>query len=340
MRAAMIGLLHLALSPAVASEPDVVPPVMPNSIAVAIERALPAVVKLYGATIGTAYGYGTGVLVSADGLVLTIDSVLLDASNLRAVLHDGRRFRAEVVRRDPVRELALLRIAGQRLPHLTLSPSVSLLPGDGVLIAGNAFKVAEGEETVSVFHGVLAARTRLELRRRTQPLDYAGEALVIDAIASNPGMAGGPLLDTRGRLVGVIGPIVEAGSTNTRLNFALPSEEIEPFLLGQASTRPAEPAEVASGGRGGKPYLGIRLFRFGYQKVAAYVDRVAPDSPAAVAGVRRDDLVVAIDDRRVASIDEFERIVSRLRPGQTIRVTVKRGDEVLELPLVVGEPPP
>jgi len=334
------ALLLLLSTTASESRDSNVPPVLPNVVQPAIDRALPTVVKLYGAAIGAAHGYGTGVLVSADGLILTVDSILLDTSNLRAILSDGRRFRAEVVRRDPIRELALLKIDANRLPFLAPEPSESLQPGDGVVAAGNCFKVAEGEEQVSFMHGVLSVRASLELRRRTQPLDYAGQLLVIDAISGNPGMPGGPLLDTQGHFIGLLGPLAEAGETNTRLNFAIPSEELKPFLGGPRTPTSAvaewPPRRID---RTTRPYLGIKLFKLGYQKKAAFIDKVAPGSPADEAGLKPDDLIVAINDRRVGTIDDFDHLLAELRPGQRIRITLKRADAVENVDLTVAEAP-
>lgn len=325
-------------SPSRADEAGGVPSAMPNAVSETYRSVLPTVVKLYGAAGGSVHGYGTGVLVSPDGLIVTVDSVLLDGRNIRVVLADGRQFRAEVVRRDPSRELALIRIDANKLPSLTPTTSEGMLPGDGVVILGNSFKVADGPEAVSIMYGVLAARTTLELRRGTQPLDYAGQVLVIDAIASNPGMAGGPMCDASGRWVGLIGPLAEAAETNTRVNYAIPAEKIEEFLgLRAAASAPAAAATTA--GLGAKPFLGIRLFKLGYQKKAAFVDRVAAGSPAAEAGIKTDDLIVAMDDRRVSSVEDFERISSELRPGQVVRVTLKRGGQVVNVEVTVGEAP-
>ncbi len=311
---------------------------MPNAVEGTFRKILPTVVKLYGAAGGSVHGYGTGVLISADGLIVTVDSVLLDGLNIRVVLADGRQFRAEVVRRDPSRELALLRIDANKLPFLAPESSESLLPGDGVVILGNSFKGAEGSEPVSIMYGVLAARTTLELRRGTQPLDYAGQLLVIDAIASNPGMAGGPMCDASGRWVGLIGPLAEAAETNTRVNYAIPAEKIEEFL-GLRATASAPAVAATPTTPGAKPFTGIRLFKLGYLKKAAFVDRVAPDSPGAAAGVKTDDLIVAMDDRRVSSVEDFERIASEFRPGQIVRVTLKRGGQVMNVEMTVGEAP-
>jgi serine protease Do len=358
-RATGLALLPAAAVGAARQEPDVLPPAIPNVVEEAWRAALPCVVKLYGGAIGSAHGYGTGVIVSPAGQIVTIDSVMLDARNLRAVLHDGRTFHAEVVRRDADRELALLRIESHGLPFLEAASSATLQMADGVIAAGNCFKVAEGEEPVTVMYGVLAARTVLDLRRRAQPLAYGGEVLVLDAVTSNPGMAGGPVLDLAGRWVGIVAGIAEAESTGTRLNYALPIEEVRAFLgrggtseddasrvafdtspAGSApgvdrGTTDAAGPRAAAGPGGGRPDAGLRLFRLGYRDVAAFVDRVAPGSPAHRAGIRADDLIIALDGKRVSTISDYERIAAAWRHGQTVRLTLKRGDEVLTVELTL-----
>ncbi len=353
--AAACGLMPTVAAGAPQKESDVLPPAIPNVVEDAWRAALPCVVKLYGGAIGSAHGYGTGVIVSSAGQIVTIDSVMLDARNLRAVLHDGRTFHAEVIRRDADRELALLRIESHDLPLLEPETSASLEIADGVIAAGNCFKVAEGEEPVTVMYGVLAARTALDLRRRAQPLAYGGEVLVLDAITSNPGMAGGPVLDLTGRWVGIVAGIAEAESTGTRLNYALPIEEVRAFLgrggtseeaaaRGASGNAPAASASgadrgpAAAGPRGARPDTGLRLFNLGYRDVAAFVDRVVPGSPAQRAGIRPDDLIIAVDGKRVATISDYERIAADWRNGQTVRLTLKRGDEVLTVEMIV-EPP-
>ncbi|MFO0974096.1 MAG: trypsin-like peptidase domain-containing protein [Phycisphaerae bacterium] len=340
-RAAGLLACLLAVAPIAAraeTEPRL-PPLIPNTTAAVAGRALPCVVKLYGASIGRAGGFGSGVLVSRDGLILTIDSILLDSRNLRAVLHDGRRFAATLVRRDEGRELALLRIAAHDLPCLVPAASAELLPGDPVIAAGNCFKVAEGEEPASLLRGIVVARTALELRRRTQPLDYAGDLILIDAITSNPGMAGGPLLDLRARLIGLIGPVAIADATNTRVNYAIPGEALTAFLA--AGDAPAPRRSTSHPARALPPAaLGIHLFTLGYVKVAAYVDRVAPGSPADRAGLQPDDLIVALNDRRIATVEDFNAVQADLRPGDAVRLTVKRGGQVLTLSLTAPEAAP
>lgn len=312
-----------------------------------LDRVFPCVVKLYGGAGGLEHGYGVGVLVKPDGHVVTASSVLLDSDRLRAVLRDGRTVAARVVRRDERLHLALLRIEARDLPCLTPALQATLRPGDTVIAMGNSFKVAEGEERISVSRGVFSMRTRLDARRRKQPFNYRGDVLLYDAITANPGMAGGPLLDAEGRWVGLIGKIVTSERTNTFLSYALPADVVQEFLEPPSVAASAPPTsqpegaaagDVEAAGRARPPHTGIRLFEMGFRQNAAYVDRVEPGSPAETAGLRGDDLILAVNGRQVRSAGDFQRMMAEARPGQRVSLSVKRGRDVLMIDLTLAAP--
>jgi len=307
----------------------------------AIHRASPAVVKLYGAAAGREHGYGTGVLVSSDGKILTTLSLLVAGQNVRVVLADGRRFDGRLLRTDEFRQLALLKIDAESLPFLSPAPSDDLRIGDAVLALSNYFKIAEGDEPVSVCRGVLSAKlSTLQARRLTQEFEYTGPALVYDAITANPGAAGGPVLDVNGRFIGLVGKIVEAAATNTRLNYAVPGEVLADFIGDKPSAQPPPKAALGSlVAAAAKPYVGLKLSAMGFRHVAAYVERVRPDSPASSAGIRPDDLVVAIDGKRIGDVASCTKAIEELFPGQTVQFTIKRGEQVLTLPVIIKELP-
>lgn len=309
-----------------------------NAVMPAIERVLPCVVKLYGGRFGMDHGYGVGVIVSHDGLVVTASSVLLDARGLRATLHDGRNVKAELVRQDDELQLALVRVDATGLPFLTPSPSTTLLPGDTILALGNSYQVSEGDEPLSVTRGVFSMRSTLKARRRKQRFEYDQDVLIYDAITSNPGMAGGPLLDLDGRWVGLVGKVVVSDLTNTYMSYAVPSEPVVSFL-GAATGAPASAPVQASSESRKSAWTGIKLFEMGLRHSAAYVDKVAPNSPAAAAGLRTDDLILAVDGAPVRSAAEFRRIVARAVPGQRLSLAVKRGAEVMMIDLTVAAAP-
>ncbi len=309
-----------------------------------IEAALPRVVKLYGLGAGIQAGYGTGVIVSEDGIVVTVLSLLIDAHTIRAVGADGTRYEAQVLYRDGKRQLALLQLLrpGEALtpvrkdsappsgvgplPFFDLTAETALMPGDWVVAAGNPFKVATGSERMSIAHGVFSTRTYLDARRRVKDFPYRGEVLVIDAITSNPGGPGSALVNLDGEFVGMIGRVVVSNLSHTHLNYAVPREVLLDFY--RRATSPSKKAGKPANAEDAVPTPvdpGIRMARTGYRTVLPFVERVQRDSPAMRAGLRRDDLILSINSRPVANLKEYDRRLSALRPGEPIDLVVRRG---------------
>lgn len=317
------------------------PNVAPNAIGAAVKRVAPAVVKLYGAGLGRIQRYGTGVIVSADGTILTTLSLMASGRNIRVVLADGRSFPdATVVRTDEYRQLVLLKIEAADLPFLEPVKSDQIGIGDTVIAIGNWYKVAEGDEPMSVTKGILSLKTDLDAQRLTQPFEYTGPVLIYDAVTSNPGAPGSPLVDIDGNLIGLVGRVVEAVNTNTRLNYALPSEQLTEFLSGRPPPDAARPRPTdAPDESHAKPYLGIKISKLGYRHISAYVARVRPGSPAAAADIRADDLIMGVNGQRIRNVDDYESALARLAPGQTVILVVKRGDRIIPLEVTVGEKP-
>lgn len=320
----------------------------------AIDTTLPRVVKLYGLRVGLEAGYGSGVIVSPEGHVLTVYSLLIDARNVRAVTADGSTYDAEVVFRDMERQLALLRLAnpaagppdpaGQAaraespptsFPCFDLAEEVELLPGDWILAAGNAFKVAEGDEPVSIAHGVFSARTRLDARRRVRDFPYHGDVLVIDAITSNPGAPGSAVVNLDGRFIGMIGREVVSNLTHTHFNYAIPRDVLLRFYQTAISADAADAALATTAGttmEAGHPTpqdLGFRLSAVGYKRVLPFVEFVRIGSPAQIAGMRKDDLILSVNGRSVATVEEVEQRLKAAQPGDPLTLVLRRDRNIV-----------
>jgi serine protease Do len=151
--------------------------------------------------------------------------------------------------------------------------------------------------------------------------------LLYDAITSNPGAAGGAVVAADGQLVGMIGRVIEAKSTNTRLNYAVTVDLLGKFVRGE-ETQPIVAATSSS-----KADLGIRLFALGGRKAPAFIDSIIPGSPAALAGLKTDDLVVTIGGQVVRDASDFRRLVAALPVGEVVVVEVKRKNELLSVRL-------
>lgn len=324
-----------------------------NAFARAVETAMSAIVKLYGAGAAMERGYGSGVLIGEDGLLVTTLSLLLESDDVRAVTADGRLYRADVQARDPNRQLALLKLrprpeesdaAQPPSPLRSLRPGTSrrIEPGAWVLALGNPFKVAEGEEPVSVLKGVFSVRTRMDARHRLQDFPYAGEVLVVDAVIGNPGAQGGALIDLDGNWIGLIGKGVHSNLTSTRLSYALPIEEVLAFL--DEARRGALPGTAASApshaAAGEKGYHGIRLFPLAYRQALPFVERVELGSPAERAGLRKEDLIISANGTAIPNARAFHRLCDRLSPGEELTLVIKRGQALLTLRLTLEKPPP
>jgi len=318
----------------------------------AIDQVIPRTVRLYGAKAGLSAGYGSGVLISGDGLVVTVYSLLLEAEHLRVVADDGTTYGAEILGSDSDLQLVLLRLQslptynrrgehiagpaldGSSLAYFVPGDSASLTAGDWVLAAGNPFKVAVGAEPVSVTVGVFSTRTQLDAKRKTRDFPYEGDVLVIDAITSNPGAPGGPLVDIKGDWVGLVGRVVTSNRTHTNFNYALPVEVVMDFVDSVLHPRPADDHAAAERP---EPYHGIKLFELGYRKNMVYVDAVKRGSPAQSAGLRKDDLIVSVDGRSVEDIATFHDFLRTKSPGDTLNLVVIRDDAIKNFTLTLEE---
>jgi S1-C subfamily serine protease len=288
------------------------------------------VVKIHGAGgVRGLEAYQSGILVSPDGRVVTAMSTVLDSDDIDCVLDDGRRFRAELVGVDPRRELAVLSIDAADLPAFTLAADGRATAGTRVLALSNLFGVAVGDERVSVQRGVIAAIVPLEARRGAAEAPYTGEVYVLDCTTNNPGSPGGAVVDARGRLVGMLGKELRATTSGIWLNYALPADElargVEVVVTG--ATEPAA----------GKPepfdprQLGIVLVPDLLDRTPPFVESVVPDSPADRAGLRADDLVIAVGQRSVATRAAVERALGAVAPGDPVRLAVVRAGAVVDV---------
>jgi serine protease Do len=298
-----------------------------NEFASAIAYAQKRTVKLYGAGIGREPGYASGILVSADGLILTAQGVYLSGERLRISLPDGSSHQAVLQRRSQNLQLALLKIEANTPDYFNLVEQTPARQGDWVLAISNCFKVADGDEPLSVNLGIVSLRTRLEAKRGFSDIPYDGDVLLIDAITSNPGAPGGAVMTADGHLAGLIGRIIEGKKTNTRLNYVVPTDLLAQFLSGK------EPVPVAAA-NGVKGEVGIRLFGLGGRKGPAFIDRVLPGSPAAKAGLKSDDLVISLAGHVVHDSLDFKKISESLRAGQEVSISVKRNNQVVTVQLV------
>ncbi|MFZ4731613.1 MAG: S1C family serine protease [Pirellulales bacterium] len=299
-----------------------------------IAGAARSVVKIYGAGgVRGLEAYQTGVLVTPTGHVITVLSTVLDSDAIDCVLDDGRRFAGRLIGADPRRELAVLALEGEELPALPLTADLPRLgAGSRVLALSNLFGVAVGDERVSAQHGVVAAVVPLDARRGAYEAPYRGDVYILDCTTNNPGSPGGALIDWRGRLVGLLGKELRASASGVWLNYALPIDEVAKAYDDIIAGRATAPATTATE-RFDPAVLGVILVPDLLDKTPPFIETVRAGSPAAAAGLRPDDLLVAVNGRAVPSRMAVQQTLGGLAAGDPVHVTVVRDGMIVDCDL-------
>lgn len=295
----------------------------------AIQFAQKRLVKVYGATAGRVDGYASGIIVSGDGLIVTMQGVFLDGANTRVTLPDGKQVTATVLRRNRELQLALLKIDAETPDFFELSSEPVGSKGDWVVTLSNAFKVAEGMEPMSVNLGIISLRSAIEAELGPRDVAYRGPLVLIDAITSNPGAGGGAVVTDTGQLVGAIGRVINSTETNTRLNYAVPVEMLKQFVDNTLVS--AEPEILADRVPGD---LGIEVFRIGGKLSPAYIDRVIRGSIAERAELRPDDLIISMGGTKIGTVREYDEVMKKVFADEEVIIVVKRGNTLIRVPLV------
>ncbi len=307
------------------------------SIAELVQRVEPAVVSIqvrareagfFGQVETTASG--SGVIFREDGYILTNNHVVGGATSIKVFLLDGREMDAKIVGTDKNTDLAVIKVDEKGLPSMPLGDASKLRVGDWVVAIGNALGLP-GAPTVTV--GVVSALGRT---LQTDPDVTLYDLIQTDA-AINSGNSGGPLINLSGEVVG-INTAVFRGQDAQGIGFAV-----------SAGTAIPVANQLVSNGRVLRPYLGIGAGEVN-RAVAAQMDlsvregvlvvRVESGGPADRAGIRKDDVIVALDSQPTPSFLAMQRLLlSQFKVGQRINVTVARGKDQKQFTLTLGEFP-
>ena len=303
----------------------------------------PVIVKLFGAGIGNLDSYGTGVIISKDGHVLTVWNHLVSTGFLTAVVADGRKFSVEAVGTSSEHDLAVLKLKtqpGEAFPFVDLSKSVDLEVGSSIYAFSNMFRVAAGNEPVSVVHGVIAARVPLEANQGRWKFPVKSPVWLIDAITNNSGAAGGLLTDLSGTPVGLIGREIRQASSRTWVNYAVPLTTLKPVVDAILSGKKVD--SKTADANADVPMVSDQQLtsRFGLtmlpnvvERTPAFVDAVATNSLAERAGLKRSDLILLVNDGVITSVTDFQQQLATIRSGQRVTLTVNRDQELLAIEL-------
>jgi serine protease Do len=271
-------------------------------------------------------GQGSGFIVDPAGYIVTNHHVVEGAKEITVSLADGSKHKAQVKGSDEKTDVAVLKIdAGKRLPYVEFGNSDDTRIGDWVLAVGNPFGLGG-----TVTAGIVSARGR---DIQSGPYD---DYLQIDA-PINRGNSGGPLFDTSGKVVGINTAIFSPSGGNVGIGFAIP-----------ASVAASVVDQLRSDGRIERGWLGVLLQPVSTEVAeglglagegGSLVANVEPDSPAAKAGLKAGDVVLAVNGKPIENVKALARAVADTRPGSTLTLQVNREQKTRDLKVVIGTPP-
>ena len=264
---------------------------------------------------------GSGVIVRADGYILTNNHVIAQAEHIVVALHDGRRAEAKVIGTDPDTDLAVIKIELDKLPVLPFKLSGNEV-GDVVLAIGNPFGVGQ-----TVTQGIISATGRSDLGINTY------EDFIQTDAAINPGNSGGALIDVAGNLIGVNTAIFSQSGGSLGIGFAIPAQICQQVLN-----------SILKDGRVVRGWLGISLIPntldedvLASKPVGVIVADVLRDGPADAAGVKRGDKIIQVNNELISSASHLINYVALQAPASVIDVVVERDGKQQTLQVKVGE---
>jgi Do/DeqQ family serine protease len=270
-------------------------------------------------------GLGSGVVVRPDGYILTNNHVVDHADQLRVELSDGRSFKAKVVGTDAATDLAVVKIEGTKLPTLPLGDSDAVRVGDVVLAVGNPLGVGQ-----TVTMGIVSAKGRA-----TEGGNNSYEDFIQTDAPINQGNSGGPLVNTRGELVGINSQILSPSGGNIGIGFAIPAN-----MAKNVMTQLIDHGQVHRGMIGVtiQPVTSDIASSLGLSQASgALVNSVQPGSPADKAGIRRGDVITSVNGAAVKDSNGLRNNVAQMAPGSTAKMTIVRDGKEKTVDVTLAE---
>ncbi len=259
-------------------------------------------------------GFGSGVIVTADGYIVTNNHVIEEADEVEVTLNDKRTFAADVVGRDPSTDIAVLKVKATGLPYIKFGNSDAIRLGEWVLAVGNPFNL-----TSTVTAGIVSARGRSLGLLDNQ---YRIESFIQTDAALNQGNSGGALVNVAGELIGITTAIISPSGAYAGNSFAVPSSIVEKVYEDLK-----EYGEVQRG------LLGVNITDVTSEIAEAeklqeirgvYLAGVVEDGAAKAAGLAEKDVIIAINGEPVETTADLQEKVNRYRPGDRLEVTYLR----------------
>lgn len=282
-------------------------------------------------------GGGSGFVVESDGLILTNKHVMSDRdAEYTVILDDGRRFPAEILSRDPINDVAIIKIAAKGLPCLKLGDATRLQLGQSLIAIGNALGIFKNTVSLGIVSGLSRAITA-QADPDAAPQEMRG--LIQTDAAINPGNSGGPLVDAKGLVVGINAAIVSGAQS---IGFAIPVNAARRDLN-----------DIKKFGRIRRPLLGLRYMMIdedlqtkmklpaAYGALAVRETNhdyaVVPESPAARAGLRENDIVLTFNGARLDRDHPIQDYLEDMNVGDEVKLAVLRDGKEMDVKVILTE---
>ncbi|MBQ0160321.1 MAG: trypsin-like peptidase domain-containing protein [Bacteroidales bacterium] len=262
--------------------------------------------------------YGSGVIISSDGYIITNNHVVQDADRISVTLNDKRVLQATLVGNDPATDLALIKVDATQLTTIPFGNSDQARVGQPVLAIGNPFNL-----TSTVTAGIISAKARnMGIIDNNRGMESPIESFIQTDAAVNPGNSGGALVDSQARLIGIVTAIASADGYYTGYSFAIPSNLAQKVA-----------DDLKRYGHVQRGYLGINVYEMTAEKAqqmglsevrGLLIGRIVPNAAADQAGLKKGDLLLSVAGVQVNSFAEMMQELGRFAPGDRVDVTYYR----------------
>jgi len=263
---------------------------------------------------------GSGVIISKDGYILTNNHVISDSDKITVIISEDE-YSAKVVGTDPKSDLAIIKIEAKNLTNIKFGNSDRVKEGDVVFAIGNPFGIGQ-----TITQGIISALNKTGIGIN----DY--ENFIQTDASINPGNSGGALVDSRGVLIGVNTAIISSSGGNNGIGFAIPSNMVYKIAKSLIDKGLVE-----------RGYLGVSigdlnsdLKDFYNQKNGALILSVEPNSSADRAGIKRGDLIVKIDNKKILNASELKNRIGSFTPNEEILINLIRDNREIEIKVSLG----
>ena len=270
--------------------------------------------------------FGSGVIISEDGYIVTNYHVVEKSDEIQIVLNDKRTFTAKLVGTDPGTDLALLKVQSSNLPFISFGNSDAIKVGEWVLAVGNPFNL-----TSTVTAGIVSAKARNINILRDQK--YPVESYIQTDAAVNKGNSGGALVNTLGELIGINSAIVSPSGSYSGYSFAIPINIVKKVV-----------ADIIKYGEVQRAVLGVTIFDvtgkvaedYNLDKIeGVYIESITDNGAAKEAGIKKGDVVLEINKVQVNSKAELVEQVGKYRPGEVVNLTIKRDNKKKQFEVIL-----